>query len=164
MSYSHDALIKFFGSASKALYANNISDVFRQVDNDVADYGIVPIENSTQGSVKETVDNMVTTNLLINGEINLKISHCLISLSKNKNLITKLYAHEQSFRQCEKWIIKNLPNAKLISVASNSANGQKSQKYQNVQLLLEVLILPFIMKFLQLTPTLMIRLKIQQDL
>ena len=131
MSYSHDALIKFFGSSSKASYANNISDVFRQVDNDVADYGIVPIENSTQGSVKETIENMVTTNLLINGEINLKVSHCLISLSKNKKLITKIYAHEQSFQQCEKWIMKNFPNAKLISVASNSAAVKKVRNIKN---------------------------------
>ena len=131
MSYSHDALIKFFGSSSEASYAHNISDVFRQVDNDVADYGIVPIENSTQGSVKETVENLVTTNLLINGEINLKVSHCLMSLSKNKKSIMKVYAHEQSFQQCEKWLMKYLPNAKLISVTSNSAAVKKVRNIKN---------------------------------
>ncbi len=131
MSYSHDALIKFFGSSSKALYANNISDVFRQVDDDIADYGIVPIENSTQGSVKKTIESLVSTNLLINGEINLKISHCLISSSKNKKSIIKIYAHEQSFQQCEKWIMKNLPNAKLISAPSNSAAVKKIRNIKN---------------------------------
>ena len=131
MSYSHDALIKFFGSSSQSSYARNISDVFRQVDNDVADYGIVPIENSTQGSVKETIDNLVTTNLLINGEINLKINHCLMSLSKNKKSIVKIYAHDQSFQQCDKWLTKNLPNAKLISVASNSAAVKKIRNIKN---------------------------------
>ena len=131
MSYSHDALIKFFGSSSEASYAHNISDVFRQVDNDVADYGIVPIENSTQGSVKETVENLVTTNLLINGEINLKVSHCLMSLSKNKKSIMKVYAHEQSFQQCEKWLMKYLPNAKLISTTSNSAAVKKVRNIKN---------------------------------
>ena len=88
--------------AGKNLYPNSISipcktfeEMFESVRKKDADVALVPIENSTQGSVKETVENLVTTNLLINGEINLKVSHCLMSSSKNKKSIMKVYAHEQ---------------------------------------------------------------------
>ncbi len=131
MSYSHDALIKFFGTSSQSMYAINIRDVFRQVDQEIADYGIVPIENSTQGSVKETIDNLISTDLLISGEINLKISHCLISVAKTRESITKIYAHEQSFQQCDKWLTKNLPMAKLLPVTSNSAAVKKIKNIKN---------------------------------
>ena len=132
MSYSHSALLKFFGTSTLVSFSSNINDVFKQVDNDSVDYGIVPLENSSQGSVKQTIDNLVSTNLNINGEINIAIKHCLLSLTKNIKAIKKVYAHEQSFQQCDLWISKKMPNIKRISVDSNSAAVKNINKTKNV--------------------------------
>ena len=131
MSYSHLALIRYFGSAVKTIYSSSIKDIFSDVDNVRTDYGIVPIENSNQGSIKETLDYLISSDVSICGEVNLGVKHCLLSHSKKLSGIKTIYAHEQTFRQCSNWIEKNFPHVKLKPVGSNSLAVKKVNKLPN---------------------------------
>ena len=131
LSYSDIALKKFFGSSVNVLFYNSISEIFNDVSRKNVDYGIVPIENSNQGSVKDTLDHLIKDDISISGEINLIIEHCLLSKSKKINQIKTVYAHEQSFLQCNDWITKNLPSVSRVYTSSNSAAAEKIQKLKN---------------------------------
>ena len=131
LSYSNIALNKFFGLSVNVIFYNSISDIFNDVNRQNIDYGVVPIENSNQGSVKDTLDHLIKDNVNISGEINLVIEHYLLSKAKKLNQIKKIYAHEQSFLQCNDWIIKNLPHASRVYTSSNSAAAKKIQTLKN---------------------------------
>ena len=128
MSYSNLALIRYFGSSVKTSFESSIKEIFDAVETNNYHYGIVPIENSSQGSIKETLDNLISSKLSICGEVNLKVQHCLLSKSKTLKSIKVLYAHDQSFLQCNQWLEKNLPNVKRMSATSNSAAVKKINK------------------------------------
>ena len=130
-SYSNLALNKFFGSSVKIKFNNSISEIFDDVCRQNIDFGVVPIENSNQGSIKETIDHLIKDNSQLCGEVNLDIKHCLLSNSKKMNEIKKVYAHEQTFLQCNKWLNKNMPNIQRIFTSSNSAAVQKIVKLKN---------------------------------
>ena len=131
MSYSNLALIRYFGSSVKTSFESSIMEIFNEVEAGNYHYGIVPVENSSQGSIKETLDNLISSKLSICGEVNLKIQHCLLSKEKTLKSIKKIYSHDQSFLQCNEWLEKNLPNTKRISAASNSAAVKKIIKMKN---------------------------------
>ena len=131
MSYSNLALIRYFGSSVKTSFESSIKEIFNEVEANNYHYGIVPIENSSQGSIKETLDNLISSKLSICGEVNLKVQHCLLSKSKTLKSIKAIYAHDQSFLQCNQWLEKNLPNIKRISTNSNSAAVKKIDKIKN---------------------------------
>ena len=131
LSYSNIALNKFFGSSVNTVFYNSVSDIFNDVNRQNIDYGVVPIENSNQGSVKDTLDHLIKDTASISGEINLIIKHCLLSKSKSLSQIKKIYAHEQSFLQCNDWVTKNLPHASRVYTSSNSAAAKKVQSLKN---------------------------------
>ena len=114
-SYSNIALTKFFGSAVEVNYHNTINSIFDDVNHGNVEFGVVPIENSNQGSIKLTVDHLIQEDIKICGEVNLTIKHCLLSSSKNISNVKKIYAHEQTFLQCNEWLTRNIPNAKEYS-------------------------------------------------
>ena len=124
-SYSSIALNKFFGSSVKKNYTKTLADIFYNVKNQTVDYGVVPIENSNQGSVREALQHLIASEVRICGEVNLNIKHCLLSTSNNISSIKKVYAHEQTFLQCDAWLNKNLPNIKRNILSSNSAAAKK---------------------------------------
>ena len=126
-SYSNIALTKFFGSAVEVNFHNSINSIFDDVNHGNVEFGVVPIENSNQGSIKLTLDHLIQEEIKICGEINLTIKHCLLSNSKNVSNIKKIYAHEQTFLQCNEWLTRNIPNAKRIFCTSNSAAAKKIQ-------------------------------------
>ena len=131
MSYSNLALIRYFGSSVKTSFESSIKEIFNEVETGNYHYGIVPVENSSQGSIKETLDNLISSKLSICGEVNLKIQHCLLSKAKTLKSIKMIYSHDQSFLQCNEWLEKNLPNTKRISAVSNSAAVKKIIKMKN---------------------------------
>ena len=131
MSYSNLAMIRYFGSSVKKKFSHSIQDIFSDVENDQIDYGIVPIENSSQGSIKETMDQLISSKLSICGEVNLKIKHCLLSSSKSLQSIKTIYAHDQAFLQCNNWLEKKLPNVTRKSLSSNSAAVKKIKNVKN---------------------------------
>lgn len=119
-TFSEEAANKQFGGLSAPIQCSSIDEVFRQVETGQADYGVVPVENSTEGAVGHTLDLLMQTSLKVCGEIELPVHHCLISAAKNIADITTVYSHSQSLGQCNGWLNKNLPNVRREAKVSNS--------------------------------------------
>lgn len=119
-SFTQAATLKQFGGSINLQPMTTIADVFHAVESDNASYGVVPVENSTEGMVSHTLDRFLTTPLKINGEVSLRIHHYLLSKSKNIADIKRVYAHPQALAQCRNWLVEYLPEADLIPVTSNS--------------------------------------------
>ena len=129
-SFTHLASIKKFGSSIEYLSCDSITDVFYDVQKQRADYGVVPIENSTEGAVTYTLDMFIQSDLKICSEILLQISHNLIA-NCPKNKIKKIYSNPQVFGQCRQWLKKNLPQSVLIEVSSTTTAAQLAQRTKN---------------------------------
>lgn len=126
-TFSEEAAIKQFGGLTSPMQCCSIDEVFRQVESGQASYGVVPVENSTEGAVGRTLDLLVQTKLKICGEVELAVHHNLLSTHTNINDIEKVYSHSQSLAQCHEWLNKNLMNAVRESVVSN-ADAAKTVK------------------------------------
>lgn len=131
-SYTHLAAIKRYGGKVNFLPMSDIGSIFSAVENGEADFGVVPIENSTQGMVTHTLDRFIESKLSICSEIELKIKHCLLSKEESMDNIKKVYTHPQSLAQCRSWLQRNLPKAELIAEASNSKAAQIAAGKKNV--------------------------------
>ncbi|MBT3826897.1 MAG: prephenate dehydratase [Nitrosomonadales bacterium] len=127
-TFSEEATIKHFGENVKSIPTNSIDEVFNNVQSSKVHYGVVPIENSTEGGISRTLDLLLMKDLKICGEITLPIHHCLISKSKDLKKIKSIYAHGQSLAQCHDWIANNLPNAEKITVLSNAEGAKIASK------------------------------------
>ncbi len=130
-TYSEIAMTKFFGSSIKKNSKKNIDEVFDSVKNKTCDYGIVPVENSNQGSIKSTLDFLIKYKVSICGEQNIPIKHCLMSQSSSRSSIKKIYAHNQTLSQCSSWLSKNYPNAEYIASDSNAQAALYAKKFKN---------------------------------
>ena len=130
-TYSEIATTKFFGKSITKNSKNNILDVFDAVKHNVSDYGVVPVENSSQGSIKNTLDFLIKYKTNICGEQNIAIRHCLMSSDGNLKNIKKIYSHNQTLSQCSTWISKNCPNVECISSDSNAQAALYAKKYKN---------------------------------
>jgi chorismate mutase/prephenate dehydratase len=127
-SYSHLAAISRFGKMADFAPVDSIKDVFLEVEKGNADYGCVPIENSTEGAVNYTYDNFADSDLSICSEILLEIPHNLLSNAKSLKEIKKVYVHPQTRAQCRGWLETNLPQAELVEVSSNSKSAMLAAK------------------------------------
>ncbi|MBA3696848.1 MAG: prephenate dehydratase [Methylotenera sp.] len=119
-TFSEEAANKQFGGLSAPMQCSSIDEVFRQVETGQANYGVVPVENSTEGAVSRTLDLLMQTSLKICGEIELAVHHNLLSTQDGFAGINKIYSHAQSLAQCHEWLNKNLPNVERESVVSNA--------------------------------------------
>ncbi len=126
-TFTHQAAIVRFGSSLHYSPQKTIADVFSEVSKHRADYGVVPIENSTEGVVNHTLDMFVDSDLKVVSQILLPISHCLLSKAPRKQ-IKKLYVHPQTLAQCRTWIQKFLPEAELIETSSNARSTQMAKR------------------------------------
>ena len=124
-TYSQAAVVKHFGHSGQTMPQQTISEVFREVEAGTAQYGVVPIENSTEGGVNETLDCFLNTPLKICGEIELPIHHHLLSMSSEFGQIKRIYAHQQSLAQCRGWLDSNLPLIECQAVNSNAEAAQR---------------------------------------
>jgi len=134
-TYTHQAALKHFLENSKTkentfIAKKTIPEVFDSVEKGEATFGVVPVENSTEGSVAHTLDSFVDSKLCITDEIVLPIKHCLLSNSK-KEEIQKIYSHTQPFGQCKKYLIKNFPNAELVEALSTANAAILASKEKN---------------------------------
>ena len=118
-TWTHQAAIKKFGHSVDYLPQANFSDVFDAVARRQASYGVVPIENSTEGAVSHTLDLFVDSPLKICAQILMRIENGLMA-SIPKDEIKTLYSHPQVFGQCRSWILQNYPNADLVEVSSTT--------------------------------------------
>ena len=119
-TFSEEAANKQFGGLSAPIQCSSIDEVFRQVETGQANYGVVPVENSTEGAVGRTLDLLMQTSLKICGEIELAVHHNLLSKHSDISQISKVYSHSQSLGQCHEWLNKNLQNTERQSVVSNA--------------------------------------------
>lgn len=129
-SYTHLAANKKFGSQVNYVPCHSVLDVFQQVENDECEYGVVPIENSTEGVVTHTIDMLVDSELKICAQILMKISHNLISKS-TLSQIKKVYSNPQVFGQSRNWLHMNMPGVSLIPVESTSKAAQQAANENN---------------------------------
>ena len=126
-TWTHQAAIKKFGHSVSYSPQPNFADVFEQVTRRSADYGVVPIENSTEGAVSHTLDLFVDSPLHICSQILLRIENCLMAAIPRSEIRT-LYSHPQVFGQCRAWIHKNFPQADLVEVSSTTKAAQIAQE------------------------------------
>ena len=129
-TFTHQAAIRRFGSSLSYSSQKTIADVFTEVSKQHADYGVVPVENSTEGVVTHTLDMFVESDLKIVAQIVLPVRHCLLSLGK-RSQIKKLFAHPQSLGQCRLWIQTHLPHAEIIETSSNARSAELAAKEKN---------------------------------
>lgn len=123
-THTHLACLKYFGDSVQAIPKDTVQDVFETVEKNGADYGVVPVENSTEGSVNRTLDLFIDSELKICGEIMIRISHDLLSQNGNREHIHKIYSHPQALEQCRNWLKKNFPR---IDVAETSSTAKAAQ-------------------------------------
>ena len=119
-TYTHLAAREKFGSAPEFVAGKNIGEVFQEVEQGRASFGVVPIENSTEGVVAHTLDRLVESNLSICAEIFLDIHHCLLSRSGRGEDIRRVVSHPQALAQCRRWLEGHFPNAPGEEVASTA--------------------------------------------
>jgi chorismate mutase / prephenate dehydratase len=119
-TYTHQAAREQFGAQADYLPASTIPQVFAEVERGEADYGVVPIENSSEGAVAITLDLFVDSPLNIIAERFLEIRHCLLSRAPQKDKITRVLAHPQALAQCRRWLAANLPGIPAEEVSSNA--------------------------------------------
>jgi len=130
-TFSHMAAVKYFGRSCNFLPRRSISDVFRDVEHGQSAFGVVPAENSNQGAVGLTLDEWVTSDLKICGEILLPVSHALLSRGKDLASIQQVLSHPQALAQCRAWLSRNLPGADLVETASTAAAAQQAVEEQS---------------------------------
>ena len=119
-SYTHAAALKHFGGSVQTEAAEGIDGVFRLVEVGSADFGVVPVENSTEGVVGQTLDLLLRSPLTIGGEVQLPVHHNLISACSDLAGVETVYGHQQALAQCRKWLDNHLPGVERLAVSSNS--------------------------------------------
>lgn len=124
---THQAALRKFGASVEYRALATIGDVFTTVEKGEADYGVVPLENSTQGAVRDAHDLFVESSVVIVAEVYLDIQHALISNSP-LGKITKVFSKDQALAQCRQWLERNLPHARLVEVDSTAHGVQLAKK------------------------------------
>lgn len=120
-TFTQEAAIKHFGQSAISMPKNAIDEVFREVVAGGCDYGVVPVENSTEGVISHTLDSFIDSSLTISGEVELRIhQHFMIGASTHEDKITRVYSHSQSLAQCRQWLDANYPSIERIAVSSNA--------------------------------------------
>ncbi|RFC39413.1 MAG: chorismate mutase [Candidatus Nitrotoga sp. LAW] len=119
-TFTHEATEKRFGHAILGKPCVSIDEVFQTVESGEAHYGVVPVENSTEGAIGRTLDLLLQSQLKVCGEVMLPVHQCLMSRVTDLSAIKRVYSHSQSLGQCQVWLNTHLPNAERISVGSNT--------------------------------------------
>lgn len=119
-TFTQMAALKHFGHSVHTIPLATIEEVFREVEAGMLHYGVVPVENSTEGVVTHTLDKFLSSPLHVCGEVLLRIHHQLMSQCDDRASIRKIYSHQQSLGQCREWLDANLPGVERIAVSSNA--------------------------------------------
>ncbi len=123
-TFTHVAAMQQFGFSAQLVPQKSISAVFEDVERGRAHYGVVPVENSTEGVVSHTLDMFIDSGLKINAEILLEVSHDLLSRSGELGDIRRVISHPQALAQCRRWLEENLPDVPLVDVGSTALAAQ----------------------------------------
>ena len=127
-TFTQAAALKHFGHSVRTIPFSSIDQVFRDVEADACNYGVVPIENSTEGVINHTLDLFIDSPLKIVGEVSLRIHHHLMSKSASLQEVDKIYSHQQSLAQCRDWLDINMAGIKRIDVNSNAEAARLAEK------------------------------------
>lgn len=130
-SYSHLATLERFGAAAELVPVRTIAAVFEEVSSGQADAGVVPIENSTDGRIVDTLEMLTRASVRICGEIPLPIHHCLLGTGSRTD-IQQVCSKPQAISQCRAWLAHHLPDAKIVSVSSTTAAAEMAAKDSSV--------------------------------
>lgn len=126
-TYTQAAVLKHFGHSVRALALPTTDEVFHEVEAGNADFGVVAVENSSEGTVTNTQDRFITSPLLICGEVELRILHCLMGRMDSLENVARVCAHSQALAQCRGWLEENLPEAERVAVSSNAEGARRAR-------------------------------------
>ncbi len=126
-TFSEEAATKRFGNAFTTLPCNSIDTVFHSVESGQAGYGVVPVENSTEGAVGRTLDLLLQTSLTVCGEIELPVHQSLMAKQTDLTKIEKIFSHPQSFAQCHHWLQSKLPSVSRSAYINTSSNADAAR-------------------------------------
>jgi chorismate mutase/prephenate dehydratase len=126
-TFSQAAVYKHFGHSARALALGSIDEVFHEVEAGNADFGVVPIENSTEGSVNHTLDRFLSSPLRICGEVELRIRQNLMGRMRSIADVKRVCSHPQSLAQCREWLNEHLPDAERVPASSNAEAARRAR-------------------------------------
>ncbi len=127
-THTHLACFEYFGGSVQTQPKESIQEVFEAVERRKASHGVVPIENSTDGSVNQTLDMLIESEVMICGEVMIHISHDLLSQSGRTEDIRKITSHSSALEQCRKWLRKNFPGVEVAEAASTAKAAQMASE------------------------------------
>jgi chorismate mutase/prephenate dehydratase len=119
-TFTQQATFKHFGHAVTTVPVVSINDIFNAVELNKCHFGVVPVENSTEGVISHTLDRFLTSSLRICGEVEIKVHQNLMGHVETVDQITEVFSHQQSLAQCRQWLDKHLPHARFTAVSSNA--------------------------------------------
>jgi chorismate mutase/prephenate dehydratase len=119
-TFSEEAVFKQFGSAIETLPCASIDEVFRATEAGTADFGVVPVENSSEGAINRTLDLLLATTTVISGEVSIPVHHSLMTSTGSMEGVTVVCAHSQALAQCQVWLNLHHPHIQRRAVASNA--------------------------------------------
>lgn len=126
-TFTQSAVFKHFGHSVRALSVPTIEEVFHEVESGIADFGIAPVENSTEGVINHTLDMFLTSPLKVCGEVEMRIHQHLMGRMKDLAQIKRICSHSQSFAQCRGWLAQYLPEVEKVTVASNAEAARRAR-------------------------------------
>jgi chorismate mutase / prephenate dehydratase len=126
-TFTQTAVLTHFGHSVRALPLASIDEVFHEVEAASADFGVVPIENSTEGTVNHTLDRFLLSPLKICGEVELRIHHNLMGMMNSLGRVVRICSHPQSLAQCRAWLEEHLPNVEQVPVSSNAEGARRAR-------------------------------------
>src|SRR4051794_24088425 len=127
-TFSEQAVYQQFGGAVDALPCVSIDEVFRATEAGTADFGVVPVENSSEGAINRTLDLMLATTTIISGEVSIPVHHSLMTKTGSMDGVTVVCAHSQALAQCQAWLNQNYPKLERRAVASNAEAAVMASK------------------------------------
>lgn len=130
-TFTQQATVKHFGEAIQTVPLLTINEIFTQVENQHCQFGVVPVENSTEGVVTHTLDRFIVSPLKICGEVELRVQHHLMGHAENLDAIDEVFSHQQSLAQCRQWLDAHLPTAVRTPVSSNAQAAQMVANSKN---------------------------------
>src|SRR5436309_11329291 len=127
-TFTHQAAVRRFGSSAEFMPVRGIADIFDEVERGRAEYGVVPVENSTEGAVNVTLDRLIDADVVITGEVTLDIAHQLLSRATDLGEIKVVCSHPQGLAQCRDWLAAHLPDVPTEEMSSTAAAAERARE------------------------------------
>lgn len=130
-TFTQMAALKQFGDAVTGMPMVTVDDVFREVTSEACHYGVVPVENSSEGVINHTLDNFISSNLRICGEVEIRVHHHLMVSPDSEGDIERIYSHQQTLGQCRRWLNRHYPNVPRLTATSNAEAARQVNSETN---------------------------------